>query len=59
MAEDVNALLEWLGWLDNDDDDDDGKADGKVDVVGISLGGMIAMGEFRGPSLWNMYRSID
>ncbi len=38
MAEDVRVLLEELGWLKGD----------KVDIVGISLGGMIAMGEFGG-----------
>ena len=37
MAEDVICLLDYIGWT----------ADRELNIVGISLGGMIAQGQFR------------
>ena len=56
MAEDVICLLDYIGWT----------ADRELNIVGISLGGMIAQGQFRVPlsvaekrfmKLANIYRT--
>ena len=42
MAEDVICLLDYLGWT----------ADRELNIVGISLGGMIAQGQCKIPDIY-------
>ncbi len=48
MARDAREVMRFVGWLEEGEEGKGEQGEGeKVDVVGVSLGGMIAMGECR------------
>lgn len=44
MARDTREVMRFVGWLEDGEEKGE-MGEGKVDIVGVSLGGMIAMGE--------------